>query len=87
MTADDAPIPSLGLILLVEDNQRVSEEISRVLQQAGWRVACASGCTPCVTRDTSGTSLANTTPDRPPLSTRSAIWCVPARPLDRPPNR
>jgi DNA-binding response OmpR family regulator len=47
MTTDDAPIPSLGLILLVEDNQRVSEEISRVLQQAGWRVACASDGEQC----------------------------------------
>ena len=37
------PVPkaSLGSILMVEDNQRVSEEISLVLEQAGWNVRCA----------------------------------------------
>ena len=50
-----APRPDLGLILLVEDNQRVSGEISFVLQQAGWRVVCASDgqqCRQAVTEQT-----------------------------------
>jgi DNA-binding response OmpR family regulator len=36
-----APKASLGSILMVEDNQRVSEEITLVLEQAGWNVRCA----------------------------------------------
>ena len=31
----------LGSVLMVEDNLRVSEEISLVLEHAGWRVRCA----------------------------------------------
>ena len=33
-----------------------------------------TGWQPCVTRDTSATSRSNATPDRPPLSTPSAMW-------------
>ncbi|MEI7783516.1 MAG: response regulator [Betaproteobacteria bacterium] len=39
-TDQPAPQQSLGSVLMVEDNQRVSEEIALVLEQAGWRVRC-----------------------------------------------
>jgi len=47
MSSFTAPIRSLGLILLVEDNQRVSGEMSLVLQQSGWEVVCASDGQQC----------------------------------------
>lgn len=39
-THQPAPKPDLGSVLMVEDNLRVSEEISLVLEHAGWRVRC-----------------------------------------------
>jgi len=40
-TSHGAAKPGLGSVLMVEDNLRVSEEISLVLEQAGWSVRCA----------------------------------------------
>ena len=39
-THQPTPKPDLGSVLMVEDNLRVSEEISLVLEHAGWRVRC-----------------------------------------------
>ena len=39
-TSHGAVKPALGSVLMVEDNLRVSEEISLVLEQAGWSVRC-----------------------------------------------
>ena len=40
-SSSGAAKPVLGSVLMVEDNLRVSEEISLVLEQAGWSVRCA----------------------------------------------
>ena len=39
-THQPAPQPDLGSVLMVEDNLRVSEEVSLVLEHAGWHVRC-----------------------------------------------